>query len=149
MHRHFTATAYVIQNDQVLLLMHPKIKRWLPPGGHVEANESPPECARREVLEETGLEVELIRDEHLWISCSYATSCERPFLCLIEDIPAYQNTEAHQHIDFIFLSRPIGGALFLKPEELRWFSLEEVMQLTDILPDTQQIIQTIFTHQFV
>src|SRR5271170_3141376 len=103
--RHFTATVYVVEEQRVLLLLHPKHGKWLPPGGHLEENETPPECARREVLEETGLQVELIRDEHIWISYPYASSCERPFLCLVENIPAYKDIEAHQHIDFIFLSR--------------------------------------------
>jgi 8-oxo-dGTP diphosphatase len=34
---------------------------WCPPGGHLEAGESFKECARREVLEETGVEIHNIR----------------------------------------------------------------------------------------
>lgn len=33
---------------------------WAPPGGHLEFFESPQECARREVLEETGISVKNI-----------------------------------------------------------------------------------------
>ena len=147
MERHFTATAYVIQEERVLLLMHPKIKKWLPPGGHVELNETPAECAKREVLEETGLHIALIQDEHIWLSYPHAYSSERPFLCLIETVPAYLDKKEHQHIDFIYLSYPVSGTLFSKPDELRWFTLEEVMQLESILPDTSEVIQKIFTHQ--
>ena len=34
---------------------------WAPPGGHLEINESLFDCAQREVLEETGLEVQNLR----------------------------------------------------------------------------------------
>lgn len=49
---------YVIQ-DQQILLMHrnkePNYGLWVGPGGKLEAGESPYDCARRELREETGL----------------------------------------------------------------------------------------------
>lgn len=148
MERHFTATTYVIQADRILLLMHPKIRKWLPPGGHVEENETPAECAKREVLEETGLHIAFIQDEHIWLSYPNAYSSERPFLCLVETVPAYLDKKEHQHIDFIYLSYPTSGTLFSNPDELRWFSLEEIMQLEAIFPDTLDVIQMIFKQQY-
>ena len=61
------AAAIVTEGDSVLLvqLQHNDISEgqswWVPPGGGVEGAESLVECARREVLEETGLSVELGR----------------------------------------------------------------------------------------
>jgi len=147
MEKHLTATVYVWQESKVLLLKHPKHNKWLPPGGHVEINETPPDCARREVLEETGLQVELIREEHLWLKTEGVISCERPFMCLIENIPAHKEQPAHQHIDFIYLGYPIGGSLHPLPaEELRWFTVQEVLALpspTEIFPDIQETIATL------
>lgn len=128
MEKHFTATAYIIDQGKVLLLMHPKLKKWLPPGGHIELNETPPECAKRETLEETGLEIELIEQENLWLNFWNASSIERPYLCLLENIPAYGDKPAHQHIDMIYLAKPLRGTLL---EGVRWFSLEEVEKMTD------------------
>ena len=56
--RHFTATAYVVHDGHVALHWHPKVKAWLPPGGHIEENEDPVQAVLRESAareEETGL----------------------------------------------------------------------------------------------
>jgi 8-oxo-dGTP pyrophosphatase MutT (NUDIX family) len=143
--KHFTATAYVIDQERVLLLMHPKLKKWLPPGGHVEPNETPPECAKREAQEETGLEIELIQQENLWLNFWNASSIERPYLCLLENIPAYGDKPAHQHIDMIYLAKPLRGTLL---EGVRWFSLSEVEQMIDeeeIFAETKTTVRHLLT----
>lgn len=148
--RQFTATVYILEEDKVLLLMHPKLQKWLPPGGHLEANELPTECAIREVFEETGLHVELIKDEHLWVSRWNASSFERPWLCLLENIPAHGSAQPHQHIDFIYLGRPIGGSITQEhrsQHEIRWFSHEQIQALSpdgEIFAETQQVVTKIF-----
>ena len=110
---------------------------------HMVPNETPPETARREALEETGLEVELIPQENVWVKQWNARSFERPYLCLLEEIPAFGNQPAHQHMDMVYVARPIGGAISESPTEtdgIRWFSLEEVEQLN---PDEDIFIETI------
>jgi 8-oxo-dGTP pyrophosphatase MutT (NUDIX family) len=147
--KHFTATAYIIDQGKVLLLMHPKLKKWLPPGGHIELNETPPQCAKREAQEETGLEIELIQQENLWLNFWNACSIERPYLCLLENIPAHGDKPAHQHIDMIYLARPLHGTLL---KGVRWFALDEVEQLTDeeeIFAETKTTIRHLFTVNFL
>lgn len=46
---------------RVLLVRH-RWRGWVPPGGRVEAGETPREGARRELFEETGIEAELLRE---------------------------------------------------------------------------------------
>ena len=65
MKRHYTSSAIIIKNDSVLLHYHKKIKLWLPPGGHVELNEDPVQAVHREVLEETGLKIEVINSSKM------------------------------------------------------------------------------------
>jgi 8-oxo-dGTP diphosphatase len=43
-----------------VLLVHHRWRGWVPPGGRVEPGETPREGARRELFEETGIEVELL-----------------------------------------------------------------------------------------
>jgi len=146
MKKEFTASAYLIENEKVLLLQHPKLQKWLPPGGHVEANETPGEAAKREVLEETGLEIEFILQENISIDCWNAKSIERPYLCLLENIPPYRDTPAHQHIDFIYVARPTHipeVTLF----SYQWFSWQELKDLepdVEIFKETVDVIQHLF-----
>jgi 8-oxo-dGTP pyrophosphatase MutT (NUDIX family) len=150
MQRQFTATVYLIREDKILLIPHPKFNKWLPPGGHVEENEAPHECARREVLEETGLEIALYEDENCLVSHNNARSIPRPFLCLLEDIPAWKETPAHQHIDFIFVGYPIRENA-AKEFPYQWFSKADVLKLqeSEIFPDCKQIICEILDHHLL
>ena len=59
--KHFTATAFIVDSqNRTLLLWHKRLQRWMPPGGHVDENETPQETAARECKEETGLDVEIL-----------------------------------------------------------------------------------------
>ena len=58
-------TLCYIQNEGRYLMLHRVSKahdenagKWIGIGGHIEENESPLDCIRREILEETGLTVE-------------------------------------------------------------------------------------------
>ena len=57
--RDFTVAVFVVWQGCVLLHPHRKLGLWLPPGGHIEANELPDEAAVREVLEESGVRIVL------------------------------------------------------------------------------------------
>ncbi|MBS4168549.1 NUDIX domain-containing protein [Parachlamydia sp. AcF125] len=148
--RQFTSSVYILENQKVLLIFHKKLRKWLPPGGHLEPNETPPEAARREAYEETGLEVALLSQENVWIERWNATSFERPYVCLIAEVPAYRDQPAHQHLDFVYLGYPVKGALAQNVEEtegIRWFTPSEIALLKpdeEIFVETQQILKQIF-----
>lgn len=142
MERHFTATCYILDDQKALLLLHPKLNKWLPPGGHLEPNETPPEGAKREALEETGLEIEFTHSqENIFLKKWNAESFERPYLCLLENIPEHKGSPPHQHIDFIYIGKPSGGIL-LDDSNLRWFTLEEILELQ---PETEIYSETLET----
>ncbi|PZC45999.1 MAG: 8-oxo-dGTP pyrophosphatase MutT, NUDIX family [Chloroflexi bacterium] len=124
--RHFTATGFVVNNNSLLLHWHSKVKAWLPPGGHIERNEDPTEALLREVLEETGLVVEILQSEHN-LGFEYPKQIPPPFTILIEDINDNEIGE-HQHIDMIYFCTPTRhkdvftdlnpGWLWVKKEDL-------------------------------
>ncbi len=53
-----TTLVYAVRGDQVLMLYRhkePNLGLWVAPGGKIHADESPRDCAIRELYEETGL----------------------------------------------------------------------------------------------
>ncbi|MSQ29279.1 MAG: NUDIX domain-containing protein [Dehalococcoidia bacterium] len=107
MHRHFTVSGFVSYRGQTALHRHPRLGLWLPPGGHVEADEDPVEAVIREVLEESGLAVEILR-VGLRFSAEPPAQVAAPVKVGIYDIPRDGVlNETHQHIDFIYFTRPL------------------------------------------
>ncbi|MCF7806986.1 MAG: NUDIX domain-containing protein [Candidatus Marinimicrobia bacterium] len=129
--RHFTATTFVVYKDKTLLHKHMKLDMWLPPGGHIDRDELPHVAAKREVLEETGLEVEIIHDEPAIFSDN-AREIPGPRHLLLENINPF-----HQHIDMIYFA--LASSFDVKPDAnesqvLKWFSIAD-LQSSDIEND--------------
>lgn len=152
MERQMTASVFIVEDDKVLLLFHKKLRKWLQPGGHMDPNETPPEAARREALEEVGIEIEFFKQENVWINRWNTNSFERPFLCMVEEIPAYKEHAAHQHIDYIYVARPAGDAAFThnveESDAVGWFTQEQVDAMIDdeeIYVETKELIRAVLS----
>lgn len=100
--RHFTVAVFVVWEGNVLLHFHRKLGMWLPPGGHIEKDELPDEAAVREVLEETGIEAELVGERREDVDDP--VQLHRPAGVQLENI-----APGHQHIDLIYFARPTGS----------------------------------------
>lgn len=100
--RHFTVAVFVTWEGRVLLHFHRKLGMWLPPGGHIEPGELPDAAARREVLEETGVEVALTGERREDVEDP--VQLHRPAGVQLEHIGP-----DHEHIDLIYFARPTGS----------------------------------------
>ncbi len=126
MRAHFTSTTFVVHEGRTLLHWHAKIRQWMPPGGHLDPNEDPVAGALREVREETGLDVELVRTSE-----SYAfdepAQLQPPVTILVEDVEDEHGP--HHHIDFIYFARPLDGEderPLPTTDSWRWVAAEQI-----------------------
>jgi 8-oxo-dGTP pyrophosphatase MutT (NUDIX family) len=116
--RDFVSTVFLVKDKKVLLVKHKKIGLWLPPGGHIENNETPGEAAVREVKEETGFDIELKPEQF-----------HRIRILKTHHVEIHPIKEGHEHISFTYFTTPIGGKLKInhkESDELRWFSKEDL-----------------------
>ena len=104
---HITASGLVLAEDgkRVLLVHHARLDRWLLPGGHVEAEDRAVEdAARREVIEETGVQLAASAAELVGVD--------------VHGIPPKRGEPFHLHHDLIFLFRAASGEVRLSEESL-------------------------------
>jgi len=115
----------------------------MPAGGHTEKNETPEEAALREVMEETGLEINFYKQENIWVNYSHAKSLYRPYLILLENI---EKPQVHQHVDFIYLAFPKDNKEPLSP--FKYYTLDEVETFYNkgmVFEDTLLVLKKVFS----
>jgi 8-oxo-dGTP diphosphatase len=123
--RHFTATGFVVRDDHVLLHWHPKVKSWLPPGGHIDENEDPVQAVLREIQEEAGVQAEVVPTGPR-LDLDYPAHVIPPFTIMVEDIRDPVNGY-HQHIDMIYFCRLVGPSDLINDGWL-WISKAELSE---------------------
>ena len=124
MHRHFTVTGFVSIDGRTALHWHPRLDMWLPPGGHIEADEDPLQAVLREVREETGLDVDVLATAPVF-AYAQPPQLPAPAAMAIYDIPRDGSLdEPHQHIDLVYFTRPRGGAAALPQDDDCWLWVE-------------------------
>jgi 8-oxo-dGTP pyrophosphatase MutT (NUDIX family) len=140
----FTATVFVFaQIDEAWnlgLIYHPRLEQWMNPGGHVE-NENEADAAVREVLEETGRHVELLRPPGLLLPARYPVpEVVRPWWMNELTVPADGHTpEPHIHVDHQYLAiAPQPGPVATPEHPFRWCR-EADLETLDIVADTKML----------
>ncbi|MHB2026603.1 MAG: NUDIX hydrolase [Elusimicrobiota bacterium] len=122
---HFVATGYVVRDAKTLLLFHKKLRMWLPPGGHIEPGELPEDALRREIREETGLEVEILSPKRR----PDPPESEVRYLHVPSHVQLERIAGHPDHVDLIYFCRAKDGrAAFssLEHEDMRWHSLADL-----------------------
>lgn len=120
---HMTSSGYVLspEGDDLLLIRHAVLERWLQPGGHVESDDHDMvAAARREIREETGLDAVVL-----------VVPGDAPFDLDVHPIPARRGQPAHHHFDvrYLFRARSRGIESGSDAEHAAWVPLDRVPDL--------------------
>lgn len=135
--KQFTVTGYTMDPARTRLLMvfHKKLGRWVPPGGHIDANEFPSDAVLREVREETG--VIATHPPHVYLDLGLPSDSDTeaqipsPLTMSAQVIAANSRDPEHIHIDMMF-ELVADPADLLDPQraevaDVRWFTRAEVL----------------------
>jgi len=121
----------IVKENRILLVQHEKggRKYWLLPGGGVKYAETLAEAGRRELLEETGYEVEI-----------------GDLFMVSESIPP----DKHRHVlNLYFSGKVVSGDLRVSPDKVlrdaQWILLADLTHLTVYPPVSRELIAAIET----
>lgn len=127
-----TLECFVKKDNKYLILHRSQKKRimpgvWMAPGGHREFNEGLFECAKREIMEETGFKIKNLRVKA--IGNAYLKDLDQELF-----------------FHFIFADYA-GGKLKQKIDdgEFVWLTVEEISKLDKLLAEIKKIIPYIFS----
>ncbi|MEO8955828.1 MAG: NUDIX domain-containing protein [Ktedonobacteraceae bacterium] len=146
---HYVATGYVYDRhaDRFLLLLHKKLGKWLPPGGHLIEGEEPHKGVIRELFEETGVPgriIDLLDPPN--VGSQATAQLPSPFCILRERISSDIESEEHIHIDFVYVVEiNLTEPLDLCSEEVshaKWVSSEN-MHLMDTFENVKLVCRAI------
>ena len=122
---HFVATGYIVRDGKTLLVKHKKLHRWLPPGGHIEEGENPDVALRRELLEETGLQVDILPPKRI----PNPRNGRVQYLHTPSHVQ-YETIDGHpSHIDLIYFCAAKSGKETLSSTEhdaQKWYSVQDL-----------------------
>ena len=125
-----TLECFVKKGNKYLMLHRSAQKRilpnvWMAPGGHREFNEGLFECARREVLEETGLKIKNLRIK----------AAGNAYL---------KDLDEEYYFHFIFADYA-GGRLKQKKDdgEFIWLTMKEILKKENLLAELKTVLPMI------
>ena len=116
---HFTASAWILNEnrDKALMTHHKKLNMWLQLGGHADGNTDLIDVARKEAMEESGIEkIRLLNDEIFDVD--------------IHLVPKFKDQPSHKHFDirFIFEANENNEQISFNHEshKVLWIKLDKI-----------------------
>jgi 8-oxo-dGTP pyrophosphatase MutT (NUDIX family) len=132
----FVITVFIVHDNKVLFVNHPRYSKWIPIGGHVELDEDTDQALFREITEETGLtDVEILSDRP-----DIASEPTNKFLYRPNYMGIFDATPPHRHISLTYFARSKNADAVMSDEhtEMLWLSQEDLSDKKyDITPSLQ------------
>lgn len=130
-HIDWTVAVFIVHENKVLLRMHEKYHVLLAVGGHIELDESPLDAAKRECMEEVGLEIHIPGEETLrYFEEDRLQELPRPDAMNIHYV-----SDTHRHIDVVYYATCTHADIVPEnPDDTwEWLTKEELEQREDLI----------------
>lgn len=108
-----------MDGDYVLLVHHRKAGLWLPPGGHVDPDETPLQTAQREITEELGHDLPLLHPQPIMATRSTTVGAPPQH----EDVTLWYAFQGSRDHDYDWDAREF--------HDVKWFAIDD-------LPDARE-----------
>jgi ADP-ribose pyrophosphatase YjhB (NUDIX family) len=118
----FVIAVFIVHDNKVLLVHHPKYDKWIPMGGHIELDEDVEMALYREVQEETGLEVEILSKK------PDIDTTDTKFLPTPNYMDVHEANAPHKHIALTYFARAKDGHFTISDEhsDIHWLTREDL-----------------------
>lgn len=118
----FVVSVFIVHNDRVLLVHHPRYDMWIPMGGHIELNEDPEQALLREIKEETGLAVEILANK------PDVEQNDTKFIFTPRYMDVHNASSSHKHIALVYFAKAASDRHVLSAEhtEINWLNLDDL-----------------------
>lgn len=136
----FTVGACIIFENKILLMFHSKLNKWLLPGGHIEANETPDMALRREVKEETGLEITFLQPSILPRQVEEVEVLALSFHNNLHQAGDHLHYQPH----YLCSTNTVNFVQNSESKEMRWFAADEVESLVGCPNNVRAIVKYAF-----
>jgi len=117
---------FLIYNDKVLLIHHKKLDLWLPPGGHIDKDETPDDALKREFKEELNIDIKILNKNEVPNSGNIRKQLAIPFYANVH------NVGDHDHCCLYYLCKLKNPEkIVINKNEVKnfdWSSIEELNQ---------------------
>jgi 8-oxo-dGTP diphosphatase len=121
----FVVAGYIFHDRKVLLIHHRKLELWLPPGGHINRDETPDDALAREIKEETNLDIEIFNPHALALEGNIKTNLATPFSVNVHTVGD------HDHCCFFYACKALNAKQLKTNGEVlghMWVTRKELSQ---------------------
>jgi ADP-ribose pyrophosphatase YjhB (NUDIX family) len=118
----FVISVFIVHQQSVLMVHHPRYSKWLPIGGHIELDEDPEQALYREIQEECNVDVKILSDKPTFKSDNVKSILPARY------IEVHDANLPHQHIALIYFAQAMNTSYRLSDEHtaMQWIDKNEL-----------------------
>lgn len=123
----YTAGIFLFNSKDEILLVHPTNaphKTWSIPKGLVDENETVVEAAKRELLEETNVNLDTLKPVYFWHGENVLYKTKKKTLC-----PVFSKVLIGLNEIELKCNSLVEGKNFFENDQIKWFKVKEALEI--------------------